>query len=42
LYGQEKDGAGKGLIFCRSWLAGDQNDAIHQFDRIAGKPAPAG
>jgi hypothetical protein len=31
------------LLFCRSWLAGDAGDSVHQIhrgDAIAGKPAP--
>jgi hypothetical protein len=33
------------LLFCRSWLAGDAGDSVHQVhpvDAIAGKPAPTG
>jgi hypothetical protein len=36
---------GVALLFCRSWLAGDAGDSVHQVhpvDAIAGKPAPTG
>ncbi|MGY2221041.1 hypothetical protein ACW9JB_31860, partial [Pseudomonas sp. SDO558_S425] len=34
---------GVALLFCRSWLAGDADNSVHQVhpvDAIAGKPAP--